>query len=103
MLVRRVTNNTTLLRLRYICVVEDPTKFAKRPVHEWVPDHHVQTCQHTSCLNTFGLFMRRHHCRSCGHIFCYKHSANQLALFDVRDHAFSNSRVCDGCLYRLLL
>lgn len=34
----------------------------------WVPDHAITRCQ--SCQIEFWLGRRRHHCRSCGQIFC---------------------------------
>lgn len=34
----------------------------------WVPDSDVSKCQ--SCRREFTLFVRRHHCRACGNIFC---------------------------------
>jgi len=37
--------------------------------NEWKDDKHFMTCY--SCQSTFSLFLRRHHCRYCGNIFCY--------------------------------
>ena len=34
----------------------------------WVQDHLVDNCE--MCGVDFGFFVRRHHCRFCGHIFC---------------------------------
>ncbi|KAI8883144.1 hypothetical protein K501DRAFT_133527, partial [Backusella circina FSU 941] len=50
------------------------------------------------CTVKFNMFNRRHHCRSCGHIFCQSHSANRLALFHSNDSG-EWVRVCDSCLY----
>ena len=36
----------------------------------WVPDSDVVGCM--KCSNKFTLLRRRHHCRRCGGIFCYK-------------------------------
>lgn len=33
-----------------------------------VPDHEVTSCH--NCNSEFNFFLRRHHCRSCGNIFC---------------------------------
>ena len=41
---------------------------------KWVDDSSVEKCE--SCENIFGMFFRRHHCRSCGHVFCYTCSDN---------------------------
>lgn len=45
---------------------------------EWVPD---STCSHCSaCRAPFTLLRRRHHCRSCGKIFCARCSPHTAAL-----------------------
>ena len=35
---------------------------------KWVTDESVTNCR--KCGNRFGIFTRKHHCRSCGYIFC---------------------------------
>ncbi|AYV84937.1 MAG: phosphoinositide 3-kinase [Satyrvirus sp.] len=35
----------------------------------WVGDNMVTYCH--NCKADFGLFLRKHHCRNCGNIFCY--------------------------------
>jgi hypothetical protein len=37
----------------------------------WVSDEERESCQ--SCRAAFGLFLRRHHCRRCGDVFCGFH------------------------------
>ncbi|KAG0476101.1 hypothetical protein HPP92_012942 [Vanilla planifolia] len=44
----------------------------------WVPDEAVSQC--TSCGVAFGPFVRGHHCRNCGDIFCDKCSQGRTAL-----------------------
>lgn len=39
----------------------------KRPI-VWIPDKNVNACK--QCNTRFGLLNRKHHCRSCGYIFC---------------------------------
>jgi len=36
----------------------------------WIDDNSVSSCH--NCKDDFSLFNRRHHCRLCGKIFCYK-------------------------------
>lgn len=47
------------------------------------------------CSNIFTLLNRKHHCRSCGGIFCQDHSSHNIPLPDlgILDHV----RVCDTC------
>ncbi|PKA66369.1 1-phosphatidylinositol-3-phosphate 5-kinase FAB1B [Apostasia shenzhenica] len=60
----------------------------------WVPDEAVSQC--TSCGVAFGPFVRRHHCRNCGDIFCDKCSQGRIAL--TADENAQLVRVCDGCM-----
>ncbi|XP_042750660.1 lateral signaling target protein 2 homolog isoform X3 [Lagopus leucura] len=48
----------------------------RRP--EWVPDSSSSHC--SACRAPFTLLRRRHHCRSCGKIFCARCSPNTAAL-----------------------
>jgi hypothetical protein len=34
----------------------------------WIPDYMANSC--LKCKKAFGLFVRKHHCRLCGNIFC---------------------------------
>ena len=36
----------------------------------WMPDDHCKECY--ECGEKFNTFRRRHHCRLCGQIFCYR-------------------------------
>jgi hypothetical protein len=46
----------------------------KRVAHQWVKDETVAHCY--KCNIGFSMFIRKHHCRSCGRIFCYKCCSN---------------------------
>ncbi|KAI7932470.1 hypothetical protein M0657_000600 [Pyricularia oryzae] len=46
----------------------------------WKPDESATVCDHPSCTKRFGYFTRRHHCRSCGNIYCDPHSSYQISL-----------------------
>ena len=39
------------------------------PINTWVDDTSVNSCM--ECGIHFSLFVRRHHCRMCGRVFCY--------------------------------
>ena len=51
-------------------------------------------CSHDLCV----VFGRKHHCRSCGGIFCNDCSDNKMPL----PHSAKPVRVCDPCYQRLL-
>ncbi|KAF5747189.1 COPII coat assembly protein SEC16 isoform X1 [Tripterygium wilfordii] len=60
----------------------------------WVPDEAVSKC--TACGTDFGAFVRRHHCRNCGDIFCDKCTHGRIAL--TADENAQPVRVCDRCM-----
>ncbi|XWS24517.1 hypothetical protein CRYUN_Cryun28dG0109600 [Craigia yunnanensis] len=60
----------------------------------WVPDEAVSKC--TGCGTDFGAFVRRHHCRNCGDIFCDKCTNGRIAL--TADENAQPVRVCDRCM-----
>jgi len=45
----------------------------------WIPDAEISHCPR--CSAQFGLFVRRHHCRNCGCIYC-SHCSNFFAPVD---------------------
>ncbi|KAM0057604.1 putative chromatin regulator PHD family [Helianthus debilis subsp. tardiflorus] len=63
----------------------------------WVPDEASTKC--TACSAYFGAFVRRHHCRNCGDIFCDKCTQGRIAL--TAEENAQQVRVCDQCLVRI--
>ena len=47
------------------------------------------------CSKKFSLLNRRHHCRSCGGIYCNDHSSHKIPLPDLG--IYEDVRVCDNC------
>ena len=48
---------------------------------KWIQDDQRTSCANKSCQKKFfGVFIRRHHCRICGEIFCDECSQNVLPL-----------------------
>ncbi|XP_053679949.1 myotubularin-related protein 4 [Anopheles nili] len=63
----------------------------------WVPDHAVTRC--TTCQTEFWLGRRKHHCRSCGQIFCAECSEFTAHLPDER--LYQPVRLCGPCYQRI--
>jgi len=63
---------------------KEPSKFntydklQPRKLKTWVKDDSVSECY--LCLKQFSIFLRKHHCRSCYHIFCYHCSRFKEAI-----------------------
>ncbi|XP_072257126.1 lateral signaling target protein 2 homolog isoform X2 [Pyxicephalus adspersus] len=62
---------------------------------EWVPDSASTQCM--SCCAQFTLLRRRHHCRSCGKIFCSRCSGYSSSLPHI--HNSQPVRVCSHCYH----
>jgi hypothetical protein len=60
-------------------------KIYPKNTSEWVDSSKVTKCQ--SCPSKFSLFLRKHHCRACGGVFCYycccKYTKIPDKLFDI--------------------
>ncbi|KAK3022970.1 hypothetical protein RJ639_046674 [Escallonia herrerae] len=60
----------------------------------WVPDEDATKCM--ACRTDFGAFVRKHHCRNCGDIFCDRCTLGRIALSS--DEDAEPVRVCDRCM-----
>lgn len=62
-------------------------------------DSASSSCDSPTCRSSFGLFLRRHHCRHCGHVFCSSHTPHVVPLDqNARFHPEGvPSRACDLC------
>lgn len=60
----------------------------------WVKDEYVLNC--TSCNQSFSFGERRHHCRSCGDLFCDACTSKRVALPDLYSDN-KEQRVCENC------
>lgn len=67
-----------------------------RSVGRWKRDSEVSACE--ACATKFGFVTRRHHCRSCGGIYCSGCSENSLVI-ELVDPA-TPQRVCTACYHR---
>lgn len=57
------------------------------PRTSWVNDSDVKRCANDACKAAFSTFLRRHHCRFCGDIFCGSCSKDVL----------QSQRACASC------
>ncbi|KAM3588004.1 uncharacterized protein V6R79_018774 [Siganus canaliculatus] len=77
--------------------VEDPTEELGKRAPRWIRDNEVTVCM--KCQEPFNaLTRRRHHCRACGCVVCWKCSDNKVALeYDGN----KLNKVCKACYYIL--
>lgn len=60
-----------------------------------VPDRVALAC--FKCSTKFSAFVYRHHCRSCGGVFCHKCSSRRIHI-PIQEKEYENDvRVCDYC------
>jgi hypothetical protein len=91
-----------------VCEEEENGKVTGPPGRShWKPDAEASVCDSPSCIKQFSFYIRRHHCRRCGNVFCHQHAYHFLPLNQngrVHPQGIS-SRVCDSCYgdYRRLL
>lgn len=58
-------------------------------------DHEVDKCG--TCGSTFSLFLRKHHCRCCGRIFCGSCANDQVKIPKLFSNEKDIQRVCRYC------
>ena len=76
---------------------EAPSAVSVEKGPRWIPDGDVSNCM--GCKAPFSLMFRKHHCRSCGGIFCGPCSEHNASLPDL---SYSRPvRVCTAC-FRLI-
>lgn len=62
-----------------------------KPRAHWEADELVDECQ--TCLIPFNIFIRRHHCRNCGGIFCSECTSEKIKVVGYEHE----ERVCAIC------
>lgn len=63
----------------------------------WVPDHAVSSCMR--CRTQFWFGRRKHHCRSCGQLFCSECSDNLAPI--PSEQLYHPVRICDDCFQKI--
>lgn len=61
----------------------------------WIVNEDIDFCM--ICTRKFGLFLYRHHCRSCGNIVCDNCSSETAVIFEMRE--LGEQRVCIQCYW----
>ncbi|ORY37280.1 hypothetical protein BCR33DRAFT_769910 [Rhizoclosmatium globosum] len=92
----RETPNPVLLGSSAGSTVTGMMARERSPVGSWQDSGAVVSCK--LCRKRFTLFLRKHHCRWCGLVFCDNCSSHRVALENggnVGDGAYH--RVCDTC------
>jgi hypothetical protein len=87
------------------------TRILPEVTARWQSDEEASNCN--SCYRTFSFFLRRHHCRWCGRVFCDRCSGNRqevvpgmiLGPGNIADQRFLSTspmrmRVCNSCYGR---
>ena len=64
---------------------------------KWLQDSSAVKCMNQTCLKSFGLTRRRHHCRGCGHIYCSACSVVHSDQEPLHYPMFCNERLCEEC------
>ena len=67
-------------RRNMTCLSEKPNLFPT-PISRWIPNENVSKC--FGCGEIFTMFIRRHHCRTCGRIFCYSCTENKTQIPEI--------------------
>ncbi|KAK7742117.1 Zn finger protein [Cytospora paraplurivora] len=65
----------------------------------WKADYEADCCDDPTCKRFFNYFVRRHHCRRCGNIFCDSHSSYEVPLDESANYnpRGQPSRSCEHC------
>ncbi|KAJ4425068.1 Zn finger protein [Gnomoniopsis sp. IMI 355080] len=82
----------------YAPVSGEPTR------RHWKADAESDVCDDPTCKKYFNYFVRRHHCRRCGNIFCDPHSMqfvplDESANFNPRGNPV---RACNHCFLEFM-
>ncbi|XP_036077367.1 myotubularin-related protein 3 isoform X5 [Rousettus aegyptiacus] len=67
--------------------------FGDEVMTRWLPDHLAAHCY--ACDSAFWLASRKHHCRSCGNVFCSSCCNQKVPV--PSQQLFEPSRVCKSC------
>lgn len=85
--------------------IPDISQVKKNKIYNAVEDHTTNNCY--KCNILFSMFLRRHHCRACGRMFCYNcskwesHIPLDLITYNNKEEWIVNildkQRICQDC------
>lgn len=71
---------------------------ADTPRPSWTPDEAASQCEGVGCISgQWNIFNRRHHCRSCGGLFCDRCTQARVTLAHLGYPLYEEQRVCEPC------
>ena len=78
-----IIDNHSPVNNSFMCTPPEETvlglsKIQTRQRTTWIDDKYVEYC--FSCKTAFTFYIRTHHCRKCGNVFCYKCSENRMII-----------------------
>lgn len=64
----------------------------------WIPDDQINFCMNRACHVVFTLTRRKHHCRSCGKIYCSSCTSYRLPV-DENGHFSDSGKYAKACVF----
>jgi hypothetical protein len=83
-------NGTSLKVTRVFVAAQDSGSYAHVG---WVLASEVSFCM--VCASGFGMFNKKHHCRSCGHVVCHSCSNYNATIIEIS--SLGPMRICKQC------
>jgi len=103
-------------------LITNINKFYPKESKKWINSNSINKCH--NCLSNFGLFIRKHHCRACGLVFCtyccnkyihipsnyinipkedvnYYQSLSNLSRWVITGNSSDTSLVCNTCYNKI--
>lgn len=103
-------------------LITNINKFYPKESKKWINSDSINKCH--NCLSNFGIFIRKHHCRACGLVFCsyccnkyihipsnyinipkedvnYYQSLSNLSKWVINGNSSDTSLVCNTCYNKI--
>lgn len=93
--VEKVYNSLKNQNYQFPSVDQSDFKPNSKFIDSEVPPDWIDSDSCMICYNAFSIINRKHHCRSCGGVFCNDHSLSRIPLVSLG--IMEPVRVCDNC------